>query len=112
MKQTRLWLTTIAVLLCSITASAHDFSVNGIYYSYISGNSLEVRVTYKGKTSYEYSNEYSGNIVIPKEVFHNNRTFKVVSIGLEAFYFCSELTSITIPNSIRGIGKDAFYGCI
>ena len=33
------------------------------------------------------------------------------SIGNGAFYYCTNLTSITISNSVKSIGKEAFEGC-
>ena len=35
----------------------------------------------------------------------------VTSIGEGAFYACSSLASVTIPNSVTSIGDDAFSGC-
>lgn len=89
----------IAVLLCSI-ANAHDFEVGGIYYYITNATNKTVKVTYKGSSSTEYSNEYTGNVVIPETVVYNGVTYNVKAIGHHAFYECTELTSITIPNSV------------
>ena len=35
----------------------------------------------------------------------------ILSIGDKAFYNCSNLTGIAIPNSVTSIGNSAFYGC-
>ena len=110
MKQTKLWLITIAALLCSITASAHDFEVDGIYYKIASSTDLTVSVTFKGSIS-DYYPEYFGSITIPATVTHEGVNYSVTSIGNYAFYSCSNLTSITIPESVTSIGVSAFAGC-
>ena len=111
MKTTKLWLTTIATLLCSLTASAHDFSVGGIYYNISSSTDLTVAVTYRGNYYDSYSNEYTGAVTIPTTVTYNNKTYSVTSIGDGAFFECSSLTSITLPESVTSIGGYAFYNC-
>ena len=111
MKHIKLWLATMAVLLCSFTATAHDFEVNGIYYNISSSTNKTVEVTYKGTSSNEYSDEYTGSVVIPESVTYNGSTYSVTSIGERAFYYCAGLTSITIPNSVTSIGEYAFYKC-
>ena len=38
-------------------------------------------------------------------------TYTLTSIGNRAFWRCSALTSVTIPNSVTSIGEEAFDGC-
>ena len=54
---------------------------------------------------------YEGDIVIPETVVFNERTYRVTSIGKEAFAFCYPLTSITIPNGVTSIENSAFSAC-
>ena len=51
------------------------------------------------------------SVQIPFEVTYEGDTYSVTSIGNSAFYDCSSLTSVTIPNSVTSIGSYAFYDC-
>lgn len=55
--------------------------------------------------------KYQGDIVIPSEVKYNDIVYRVESIGDSAFAICNNLTSITLSNSIKTLGKNAFYHC-
>ena len=96
-------------LVATTSLWAHDFKVDGIYYKYLDGNN--VKVTYRGDYYNSYDDEYSGEVIIPSTVRYNGTTYSVTSIGYAAFYFCSCLSSVTIPNSVTSIGDEAFYGC-
>ena len=96
-------------LVATTALWAEDFEVDGIYYNILYGS--EVAVTYQGDDFYSYSNEYSGSVTIPKTVTNSGTTYSVTSIGDHAFEYCSDLTSITIPNSVTSIGEYAFYYC-
>lgn len=54
-----------------------------------------------------YDNTMS-SIVIPSEIDGK----KVTSIGIGAFEDCSNLSSVTIPDSVTNIGSSAFEGCV
>lgn len=99
----------LLAILMPFTASAYDFKYGGIYYN-IYGN--EVAVTYKEFPDYNGHGVYAGDITIPDTVFYFwNEYYPVVAIESAAFYGCNELTSITLPNTIRFIGDFAFYNC-
>ena len=92
---TTLMTTLILSVIFSISASAYDVEVDGIYYNLISkGNVAEVT---KG------DEKYSGSINIPSSIKVSDVDYAVTSIGDRAFYECSGLTSVTIPNSVTSI---------
>ena len=108
------FLLTLLLSMAGITAAAHDIAVanNGktIYYRW-TNNNTELAVSYQGSSYSDYSDEYSGNVVIPESVTYNGATYPVTSIGGEAFLYCYNLTNVTIPNSVTSIGDYALAYC-
>ena len=100
---------TAVLSLVATTATAHDFEVDGIFYNYNGEGTVEV--TCQGDSYDAYADEYTGDVVIPSSVRYCETEYRVTSIGEYAFWDCSGLKSVTIPNSVTQIGKSAFSGC-
>jgi len=89
-------------------ANAYDVEIDGICYNFI-GTRLAY-VTYRGTWS-QWSTEYVGDIVIPEQISHGGRTYKVFSVGDNAFAGCDELTSVRLPSTVKAVSGCAFLGC-
>ena len=99
-------LMTLLTLLClSVWANAEKVKIDGIWYNLEStGKTAEV-------TSADDRTKYDGGVVIPETVTHGGVGYSVTSIGSRAFWSCTSLTNVTIPNSVTSIGEDAFSYC-
>ena len=100
----------LLALLLPVTAVAYDFEVDGIYYD-INGNEATVTYQYYDEDDDAYTNDYSGDVIIPATVAYNGATYTVTSISSGAFAGSSDLTSVTIPNTVTSIGIYMFRGC-
>ena len=88
----------IVMTLLPMVAMAHDIEVvneqgKTIYYVWINNNT-ELAVSYRGDYYSSYSNEYSGEVIIPASVDYNGGTYSVTSIGEYAFQDCNALENV------------------
>ena len=90
----------ILSVVFSTSALAYDVEIDGIYY-YLISKDKTAAVTYGVW-------KYSGEVVIPSSITVEGKEYTVASIGDYAFEYCGFLTSVTIPNSVKSIGKSAF----
>ena len=84
-----------------LAAASAETGTDGLQYSYHADNTATVS-RYTGTAT---------ELVIPAEVTHEGKTYKVTAIGTEAFQGNSTLTSVTIPEGVTGIGDYAFSVC-
>ena len=85
----------------SVFADAKIFSIGQLTYKTTSSTTAEVCDADEDITS----------VSIPTTVTNDHTTYHVTRIGKEAFKYCAQLTSVTIPNSVTEIGNLAFGGC-
>ncbi|MCI6645489.1 MAG: leucine-rich repeat domain-containing protein [Bacteroidales bacterium] len=103
--------TTIdSVIYCSDTliVGNYTFISTGFLTFYLNGNSYFPN---NNAVVFDCDESKRGNLIIPSAISYNGTTYSVTSIGEWAFYECSSLTSVTIPNGVTSIGGGAFSGC-
>ncbi len=80
----------------------YDFISDDIHYS-INADNKSVSVVSRFW-------KYSGDVVIPSTVVHEDKTYRVTCIGEDAFWYCS-ITSLDLPDGLASIGRGAISAC-
>lgn len=105
-------LSMIALSACNgSSASVVEGSVMSVgspdSYEFSEGSDFTVEID-DGKAEIVRYNGAGGDVVIPGAI----NGMSVAGIESRAFENCAELTSVTIPGSVKDIGDDAFANCV
>ena len=132
MKTTNSFRSKLAVLMIALVASVSsfakdgypDFQVDGLYYNFLEGDSVQVTFLMPPAIPTEVAADTSNKknvsgagyghlteIVIPSTVIYEDKTYHVTRIGHGAFMYCPNLMHIDLPTSIKSIGEGAFHNC-
>ena len=85
-----------------LMAASAETGTDGLQYSYNDEDLTATVSRYTGTAT---------EVVIPAEVTHEDKTYKVTAIGGYAFLGNSTLTSVTIPEGVTTIEHYAFCDC-
>jgi len=102
MKRVLLLLFLLSSIVCCVFAQT--FESGGIRYAVLSSDDKTVAVE-------RYCGDSTGNVVIPQSVRYDDVEYSVKEINDGAFYQCSGLSSISIPDGVTSIGYSAFMFC-
>lgn len=103
----------VSFLYCFVFcyAFAYDVEVDGIYYGFM--GTRKAYVTHHGEWTRGdvQGPTYSGDVVVPEQISYNGRTYTVFSVDENAFAGCENLTSVSLPSTVRAVSSCAFLGC-
>ena len=117
-KLTLLVLMALLGTLTASAAITYDFSAENaegqvIYYNILDEDAQTVELAYTYDSNGLGHNVYNGygDMVIPSTVEYNGKTYIVTYVRRSAFYR-ADITSVSLPNTIDSIGNGAFLGCM
>lgn len=99
--------------LASYDIKLTDEMFYSTYYSFVDEAKTAVAIanaTQNGNPS-QAVETYTGSFEIPESIVYNDVEYPVTAIAEGAFYYCTKLTEVIIPNTITSIGDKAFYMC-
>ena len=100
----------LSLLFTAFICTAQAITIDGIYYSLNSENSVTVMVDseYDPQTQEFTYHYYTGQLNIPATITFEDKTYTVNKIFI---YGCKDLTGVSLPNTIEEIYEAGFYGC-
>lgn len=82
---------------------AQTFEADGIWYKIMEAGKCMV--------SSNPASEYSGILAVPETVANEGTFYEVTGVADFAFDGCKNLESVSLPQTVKSIGRNAFYEC-
>ena len=101
----------LAILMWLMCANAMytqtRFAIDNLWYRILNDSTVEVEADFR------LSDSMSKDIIIPESVSYKEKEYNVTEIGANVSWVSYKINvnSITIPSSIKKIGRGAFDGC-
>lgn len=106
------------LFLAPALAWAYDFAATvpsgqTLYFNYVAGG---VEVVYPANTTSVASGwngftKPTGSLTVPATVSNGTSSLAVVSVANYAFYSCTGLTAVVLPEGLTQVGIGSFYQC-
>lgn len=93
----------LTIMLVPLYSSAEEVTVNGIKYNTSIQDGEYIATVAENKVS--------GYITIPSQITVKYKSYTVIGLENYAFYSCSDLKRVNLPNTIKKIGKSSFMSC-
>ena len=105
-------LSLFVALFATTALWASNFGYGDLYYELVKKDGYNLEgYWYYWEARVVSADKEKSSIDIPNFVIHDGDTIHVTSIGKNAFSNCTNLTTITISNSVTDIGYRAFSDC-
>jgi hypothetical protein len=79
------------------------YDINGIIY--------EILVDSSNANVFDTTINLQSTVSIPNYIAYSDLSYNIIGIANNAFYDCSNIISLTIPNTVVNIGSGAFESC-
>lgn len=92
---------------------AYDFTHptpdgHNLYFTILSDTTVEVAALQSMSIN---NNHVDGDLEIPSSIVFDYQLYHIVGIGSQAFAYCSNMQSVTLPESVTYVGSNAFAHC-
>ncbi len=101
------YIPALLLALCTLQGFSQTTTIDGIKYTLDSPEAGEATVSPINNGG----GGYSGQVIIPQTITYNSIEYTVTAIGDNAFKGDDNLTSVSMPLTIKRLGDKAFFQC-